>query len=321
MTRGTISGVGFGDYFYNIQQRDTSKKDLNGFQYRRFQFTYDYKLSEHFDVRFRLEADEVTRTSNNHTGVFVKDAYLRWRNILPLHDLTFGISPTPAFQVSEGVWGYRCLEKTLMDLWGVVNSRDFGIDLRGKLDVATTRYWIKVANNSGVGTETDKYKRYYGLFHVKPTAEIDATVYADYDTRARKLDPVTTNRKSNNRMTFGGFFGVSSKNGYSAGIEGVYRITENGYQPLPSLPLKHQRSFGVSVFGWYAVEVNVRIVTRYDYFDMNAALASDAASFIVAGLDYEPAENVHIIPNIHLVRYQSKGAHDVVGRMTLCFSY
>ena len=44
-------------------------------------------------------------------------------------------------------------------------------------------------------------------------------------------------------------------------------------------------------------------------------------SFIIGALDYMPAENVHIVPNLHVVRYESKGANDLMGRITLCFSY
>ena len=50
----------------------------------------------------------------------VKDAWLKWKNIFSGSDLIFGISPTPAFDVSEGAWGHRYLEKTIMDLDGIV---------------------------------------------------------------------------------------------------------------------------------------------------------------------------------------------------------
>src|SRR5258708_1048095 len=47
--KGKFSGEMYFDYFYNIQQRDTSKKDLNGFQFRRIYFTYDYAIASNFD--------------------------------------------------------------------------------------------------------------------------------------------------------------------------------------------------------------------------------------------------------------------------------
>ena len=62
--KGKFSGYMFGDYYYNVQQRDTTKKDLNGFQFRRIYFTYDYAISPKFDSRFRLEADQAALSSN-----------------------------------------------------------------------------------------------------------------------------------------------------------------------------------------------------------------------------------------------------------------
>ena len=114
-TGGKISGYMFGDYFYNVA-RDTGlsslsnvvnggKKDVNGFQFRRIYFTYDYTISDNFSTRFRLEADQNASTSDGKVGVFVKDAYLKWKDIFKGSDFIFGFQPTPAFEVSEGVLG------------------------------------------------------------------------------------------------------------------------------------------------------------------------------------------------------------------------
>ncbi len=140
---GKISGQVFADYFYNIS-RDTSfenfsntavegAKDLNGFVLRRAAINYDMDISEKFSARFRLEADSKSNTSNSRIGVFVKDAFLKWKNIFDGSDLIIGIQPTVSFEVAEKYWGYRSLEKTIQDLRGFVASRDFGIALRGKL--------------------------------------------------------------------------------------------------------------------------------------------------------------------------------------------
>lgn len=320
--QGKISGQVFADYFYTIRHTDALKKHFNGFQYRRFQFTYDTNVSDEFEMRFRLEADEVTKTTNNRIGVFLKDAYLRWKEILPLHDVTFGISPTPAFDVSERIWGYRSVEKTLMDYWGVVSSRDFGIDLRGWLnDERSARYWIKVANNSGVSHESDEYKRYYGLLHLKLGTGVEATAYADFDARGQVRDITDGKLKSNNRITVGGFLGMAQGQQFSLGLEGMYRITEFGYRPTITDPLRHLFAVGISVFGGYEVAAHIRVLLRYDYFDGNTARALDGASLVIAGLDYRLNDHVQLIPNLHMIVYERRQATDVVGRITLAFAY
>ncbi len=127
-----ISGLAYGDYFYNAAVSDSTKANLNGFQFRRIYITADFAVSETFDSRFRLETDQSinSNTPGGKLGVMVKDAWLKWKNVFSGSDLIFGISPTPAFDISEAAWGYRSLEKTIMDLRGVVPSRDFGVDLK-----------------------------------------------------------------------------------------------------------------------------------------------------------------------------------------------
>ena len=167
-SQGKFSGVFYGDYFYNIA-RDSSTTRANlsnsavngpvsdqGFVIRRVYFTYDYDLAEQFATRFRLELDETPNSSaqyavlsNGNIGVFVKDAWLRWKNIFKGSDLYFGIQPTSAYEISEGIWSYRSLEKTIMDLRGIASSRVLGIALRGKLDDdGMFGYWLTIANSN-----------------------------------------------------------------------------------------------------------------------------------------------------------------------------
>jgi hypothetical protein len=116
----------FGDFFYNASQNNPADNDLNGFQFRRIYATADYSINENFYTRFRLETDQTTNSNTpaNKLGVMVKDAWLQWKNVFDGSNLFFGISPTPAFEVAEGIWENRFLEKTMLDYWGVVSSRD-----------------------------------------------------------------------------------------------------------------------------------------------------------------------------------------------------
>jgi len=157
-----ISGVIFGDYFYNASQNNSANKDMNGFQFRRIYTTADFSISENFTTRFRLEADQSNNslTPGGKVGVMVKDAWLQWKNIFEGSNVVLGISPTPAFEVAESIWGNRFLEKTMLDYWGVVSSRDFGVDLKGNLvKDGSAKYWVKFGNNSSNSPESNKNKR------------------------------------------------------------------------------------------------------------------------------------------------------------------
>ena len=175
LSQGKFSGYMFGDYYYNVA-RDSSfnhtapsavassssapgAKSMQAFQIRRIYFAYDNDISEQFATRFRLESDQGAVPGGAVTGdelvggkdsVFVKDAYLTWKNVFSGSNLIFGVQPTAAYDISEAAWGYRFLEKTIMDLRGIVPSRDLGIALKGKLvSDGMVNYWVMIANGSG----------------------------------------------------------------------------------------------------------------------------------------------------------------------------
>ena len=162
-------------------------------------------------------------------GVMVKDAWFKWKNIFQGSDFVFGLSPTPAFDVSEAAWGYRSLEKTIMDFNGIVSSRDLGIDLKGKFnEQGTMKYWVKIGNNSGNSPEVNKYKRYYGLLQFIPIKNFQFTVYGDYASNPQIRD-LNNELKDHGTFTGAVMLNVKEKDKYSVGVESFYRSQANNY--------------------------------------------------------------------------------------------
>ncbi|MGE5401018.1 MAG: hypothetical protein ACM3S2_11490 [Ignavibacteriales bacterium] len=323
-TSPKFSGVAFGDYFYNIEQRDSTKNDLNGFQFRRVYFTADFVISEKFDSRFRLEADQgpASLTSGGRIGVMVKDAYLRWKNLFNGSDLIFGLSPTPAFDVTEAAWGYRAIEKTTMDFFGLVATRDLGIDLKGNLNgQGSIRYWLKIGNNSINGPELNKYKRFYGLLHFIPLNNFQFTLYGDYASAPKKLDASDKTFKTNAAFTGSVMLNYFEKDRYSVGLESFFKSQQNNFSPRPASTLEAQNGYGISVFGWAAVNDLLRIVARFDTFEPNKDKDNDQSSLLIGALDFRVDKNVSIMPNIEMVKYQGISPKDLVGRVTFYFQF
>ena len=318
--KGKFSGYMFGDLFYNAV-RDTGisslpnaanggNEDLNGVRLRRIYFTYDYDISESFVTRFRLEADQISNTSDGKIGVFVKDAYLSWKNIFPGSDLVFGIQPTPAFEISESMWGNRFLEKTIMDLRGVVSSRDLGISLNGKIDKnGLFRYWAMFGDGSGNKPEVDKYKRYYAHIQVNPVKNFTMTLYADFRSRPDINDPNSgTNPKatlSNNNFTYAFFAGYKENNKYNFGIETFLSQTQNGM--FNGTDIKDKNAFGISAYASYNFQDNFYVLGRYDYLDpnMDSDAKGDSRNYFIFSLNYKPDEKVTISPNVLIETYES----------------
>jgi hypothetical protein len=157
-SRGRISGLVFGDLYYNVAGdpthhynaagADSGKsyidgngtpitKDLNGAQIRRIYFQLDNDLSIKYSTRFRLEADSKELTSGGKIGVFVKAAYIQAKDWIPRGNAFLGMANTPTFENSEEFWGYRAIEKTITDFRGLASSSDLGVLLKATSTAVT----------------------------------------------------------------------------------------------------------------------------------------------------------------------------------------
>ncbi len=363
-SQGKFSGVFYGDYFYNVA-RDTAANRANlqnsaltgpvsiqGFIVRRVYFTYDNDLAEQFATRFRLELDGTANSngqysvlSNGNVSVYAKDAWLRWKDIFKGADLYFGIQPTSAYEISEGIWSYRSLEKTIMDLRGIASSRVLGIALRGKLDGGgKVGYWVTIANsNSGTQPKDlgqtlkngDKYNLYSLHVSFRPVQQVTVTVYGDYRPTFPVNDPASTAvpqaTESNSSFTGAVFASYRQENEYCLGAEAFTQQTAHGYiDPANPRALKTLSRLGVSIFSWYNFSEQWGVVARYDYFDpktgSNAAEQGDSRSYVLAGLAYKPAKNVQVVPNLQVETYETiPGGRSVdaavTGRMSFLFSF
>lgn len=322
-----FSGYMFGDYFYNSRRDDNiaalsnvasqpGAQDFNGFIFRRIYFTFDDQISPVFTTRFRLEADSTALSSNGKISVFVKDAYLKW-TFTEGQDLTFGIQPTPAYDISEAAWAYRSLEKTIMDLRGIVPSRDIAASVRGRLTSSGKfNYWFMFGNGSGNNPETDKFKRVYGLLHFKPNAKFQATFYLDYRALPDIPSPINpTVTVGNSSKTIAWFVNYGSAGKYGLGYEGFTTKQDNAFF-VPPARLDAKNTIGHSFWAWYNMNDRFGVVGRYDLFDPNNDSSGDKRDlFIISGV-IKPHKNVFIMPNLYWEGYDDIAGKSVKSSVT-----
>ena len=335
--QGKFSGYMFGDYYYNVG-RDSlfnhtapganasassapGAKSFQAFQIRRIYFAYDNDISEQFTTRFRLESDQAATPGGSSTvgtgdelagskiAPFVKDAYLTWKNIFAGSNFTFGIQPTGAFDISESAWQYRFLEKTIMDLRGIIPSRELGVSLRGKLvSDGMVNYWVLVGNdNSGNNVALDKYKRYSLNLQFKPMSNFQATVYLDYKDAADKL--ISGSLKSNSTTVEALFLNYWQPYIFNLGFEAFMSSQANAFTPAGSTTPGSLSGLGWSLWGSYNLMPELAVVARYDSYDPNTNSAAnakgDSRGYLVAGLSWKADKNVSISPNILYETYET----------------
>ncbi|MEO5987359.1 MAG: hypothetical protein ABIU54_08810, partial [Candidatus Eisenbacteria bacterium] len=156
--QGRVSGVAFGDAAWNVS--DYRAPDSLAFRFRRVQFTFDNDLDSLFAIRFQLEADENELTSKGRIAPYIKQAWLRWSGLGSVGDLLMGLQPTPLAVVAEGIWGYRSLEKTILDLHGLGGTTDMGVALQQVPTAPRPLGWhLMVMNGNGLKPENNSSKK------------------------------------------------------------------------------------------------------------------------------------------------------------------
>jgi hypothetical protein len=319
-TGGKFSGYMFGDYFYNIS-RDSlindlnnkaldGKKDINGFQFRRIYFTYDYKISDQFSTRFRLESQTSVVVNGTIFTAFIKDAYLDWKNIFEGSNFIFGIQPPPTYTVSEDFWNYRSLEKTIMDLRGIASSRDFGASLKGRFNSSgSVKYWLMYGNGNAFGSEGDKFKRAYAHIDLQPSEALKLTLYSDYRFKPKKEYSQVEQSFNNDAITSALFLGYQDNNTFRIGAESFLQVTYNDLIQAEETDylIQNRNALGVSLFGWYKFNAMLVGVGRYDYFDPNMSVdfKGDSRNYFILGLSFILHEKVTITPNFLLETFET----------------
>lgn len=324
---GKVHGYVFGDYFYKVggdstgssSQYSSSKKADQAFQFRRLYLYYDHVFNETFAAQFLLEGNDKALTDGKH-GVFVKTAYLEWKEIIPMGNLMIGLVPTPTWSspgsVAEKTWNYRSVEKTIADSRSLGSASDIGVLLRGTFDSEERfSYVVMVGNGTGQKPENNKYKKYYAGLRTKPVKELVIEGYVDFEPAADEKD----------KTTLKGFAAYQTET-FTAGVEAVTQT-----QKKAGAAGADRSPFGVSFFVLAPIPSlgNLNAFARYDLFNPDTRV-SDAGfneSFITAGLDYMPIKNVHLMPNVWVNMFSDKNPAgvsrdaDVVARLTFFFVY
>ena len=362
-----IGGLAYVDYFYrpgdddkNVlwqrprdnlwdSDRDQTVNDaLHGFTYRRLYLTTDATISERFKARFRLEANG-THAVGSRPAPFVKDLWVDW-NYAGDHSARLGVMPPPAFQLSERVWGYRSLEKTILDLQGANSSRDFGIRFDGPIPIGNgfVRYAAMLANGNGNWDNADdKYKKGYARISIHPSDQLVFSAGADYERYLyqNSTDGLGLFRTAPYRDTrvslFGGYEGNTARFGVEAFLHTlklqwsrytpVEPIIDDGgfgeYEP-PNYSNRHEpstRLSGISVFGSFEVNPLVEFVGRLDVTKEDGNFGPAGRYFyeptldetlVLVGVAFTPNKHVRIIPNLwwFVSDYQEEDEREFSGK-------
>jgi len=294
---GKISGYMFGDYYYNLSGPNEKR---NGFQFRRIYFTYDLKWSEAISGRFRLEANDAGFGTPARMNPYVKESSITWKQ--EGGSLMAGLVPTPTWALQERVWGYRPIEKTILDLNRLGNAVDLGVQVVRQLGgVALT---AMVGNGNGTSAETDNDKKIYLQGHFRPGG-LEAKVYGDWQSQPGDQD----------QLMVAGFVGRMGE-GFHGGVEGYYRIDKNAVLG------EDRKGFGASAYGARPLGETKKVFARTDLYEPNNDAEDDRETLLIGGLDLALSHELHLMPNLLVKLFQDSSRDtEIVPRVTGFFEF
>jgi len=297
--------------------------------------------------------------ADNRMAFWIKNFNIRVRDLWNGTDFVIGELSTPSFalnepgtngptSLSEPTWNYRSIEKTITD-FHKNNSYDVGAALQGTFDPATKNYGyvFMVGNNTtssllpAANPNTGFYKIFYGDIWAKLfNQHLYVDIYADY----AKTAPATAIIPGQEHDMLKLFAAYLSKP-ISIGTEIYTQSITNGVTNTGTGLPENANVIGLSFWVRGAVAKHLNYFARYDSYNPdNSFNAADSYTvntnygaynptskeqFYTAGLDYNPINNVHFMPNFWLVDYTDQRTssatvasdHTIIYRFTFYYTF
>lgn len=289
ISEGRMFGSIFSDYSYILKEPQPGNvtKEISGnnaFSLRRADIGYEYFFSR--DVSSRI-AYNASANALEEAAIFVK-------SIQPMIDVKLGMMKTLSSATVEKIWRFRSLDQSILDRLGYTNEFDAGAELTGRMNAQGSSYAaIAVYNGTGTFIDTDKLKKIGfsagNWFNRSSVLE----VYIDYE-----------NVGSGKSVVTGKVFYGTTLPQLTFGVEGFYKMNRKFAGTKDIVPA------GGSVFGKFDLAKSFGAVLRVDGYDndLNQSNIGFREVYVNAGLDYTPAVNVHLIPNLIYKKQMKKGA-------------
>ncbi len=305
-----MGGVIFAHYGYDLSD---GANGYNSFDLDRAYLTARGELNEHWATRMTLDADRFKSTDVADTSitvdtkyrVFVKHAYLEWKEQKAGVKLRFGMADTAWAPYYDSFWGYRFLGKSAGDENKFVDTSDLGIQAMGDHNKGLIQWQAGIINGEGYGkVEVDASKTFQARFTVDPLA-----ANKDYDLPISAFisqsflgdgDPVTLYAGAAGfKMKYG--LAWAEYMGRSSGGASGQIITATLMPKVPDV---------------------VTVVARVDLVDPDTGTADDGTTKILVGAGHEFFEKVTAMATYERTTAQAAPdapAHGVFLRMQAGF--
>jgi hypothetical protein len=284
-----IGGLLFGDVYHVPEHHTEAGDGATGAVLRRGYFTVDARFPSRWFGRLRFELNQDGEFESYGFESRVKDLHIGWRR--GGHRLVAGLSPTLTYDMIESIWGARYLLRTPLDLQGIA-SRDTGFTASGPLTQdGTLTYRAMLGTRTELGADTSDSMKWMGAVTWQPAGQWVVDAYADYeDTRG-----------SADRATLQAFLAYRTE-ALRWGLQYSNQHRQrSGDLELASAFVVGQLADKVSLIG--RVDRLFEPSTKGDDISYLPFDPSAKATFLIAGLEFQPAPRLTVTPNTIVTVY------------------
>lgn len=293
----TVSGVIFGHYEFvtsDYLANGVKAGNQNAFDLNQAYVKATAKFDERFDALIRLET-KLSSRDNAANVAYLKQAWLRYKEIYPDASLTFGLAPNPWRDHEEGIWNHRFTAEILEDQEGLLNGSDRGLLLSGKFQQLV--YNLQVVNGEGIGArgasgnETNRYKDYAGHFVFSPFKEnvFQGVKINTYLQKGTKMAHWPRDR----------VFGGLSFQGSRFHLWGAYHASRDG--AAVAAGTETVKGMGFSFHGSLQLRRDYLVFVRWDRWDPDAGLPDNSHDRVIYGVSKKLTQGIRVALDHQLI--------------------
>lgn len=296
----TISETAQGTVSAKIYSHFTWSPDpdnpTTSFEVKRAYFGYQRNLNDHFSGEVKLDIGSVNEDSEYsliRRFTYFKNAYLSYRN--GNIRTWFGLFDMLQFKVQEEFWGYRYLYKSYLDEYKFGSSADLGTGIQyTPLNILS----VDLIISNGEGYANLQYDDVYRIGTGITYKPLDGMTLRTYYTVHTSEIP---------QMSFSAFTGYQAERWRMGG--------EFIFQKNYKFNRDHNR-YGYSLYSSFLFAERWEVFARFDQLFSNILPENDIpwnlgmdGSAVIAGVQYTPAEFVHLSLNYQdWVEYAKNGS-------------
>jgi type II secretory pathway pseudopilin PulG len=282
-----------GKAFFNISsidnERDGVNQSVNGTQteLKRFYLGVDHKFNNVLSANLTTDFRYGSNGTSNDVLVYVKKAYLQAK-FAPEFFVRVGAADMPWVGFSEGVYGYRFIENTLIDRTKFGTSSDWGVHVGGSFLDGKVNYAASAINGAGYKTLSRNSDTIdlEGRVSVNPIKTITLAV-GGY---TGKLGKSAENGVETRRATRFNALAAYTDSRVRAGVE--YFRAKNWLNITGPVG---DSADGWSVFGSFAFDKQFSVFGRYDWVKPKKDLSPDLRDrYFNVGVNYKPIKQVDL---------------------------